>query len=215
MLKVWEDPGNSSRRWGVFYKYDSEGRLLWLAKPSAVEIPDNLSDLQQWDDLMHDQSGDYEYIRNNAGRIVVDRYYTSRGTGVDKDTAGALADQLHYQAVKHGEMGAEIKLREFEYYKREINSATTTPQAKRIIYPDASTQTEKQITNYSYTWYSGSHRIKERERTFPSVPVSENGPGGSIDRTRTVRFDKRGNRVWIKGPRGTITHYEYNATGGR
>lgn len=64
------------------------------------------------------------------------------------------------------------------------------------------------ITDYSYTWYSGTCAVKEKVTTLPAIPASQNGSG--IRATRREYFDTYGNRTWQKDERGVLVHFTYD-----
>jgi hypothetical protein len=72
MLDVCPQVG--SNQWCDFYKYSSDGLLLWHASPSAVSGYDDTKA-----DLLNSQSGNYQYLRDNSGLIRTYTYHAPTG----------------------------------------------------------------------------------------------------------------------------------------
>jgi hypothetical protein len=66
MLDVFQKPnGSTPTNWGTFYRYTDDGRTDFIAQPSAVNLPNavlSTSNIEQYADLMHDQSGNFDYL---------------------------------------------------------------------------------------------------------------------------------------------------------
>ena len=77
ILLVINDPGGTNQ-WITFYRYNSDGQLIWVAQPSAVNGYDDTND-----DLLNFNSmtGLYQYLNDSTGLINVTNYYTSTGSG--------------------------------------------------------------------------------------------------------------------------------------
>lgn len=210
MLKVFEDVvGGNGDKWRWFTKYDSGGRIVMQAMPSAVTGHN-----EAYDDLLHYTSGNYQYLADSAGFIQIFEYYSSTGGSVDEDTSGSVKDYLQFEKIKNGETGTAIKRREYEYYKRVgSNGETVYPIAKETVYPSDTNQSLKIETSYAYEWFSGTTTISKRTTTLPSVASGQNGPGSSA--TREEVFDTFGNLTWTKDERGYITKMVYDAPTGR
>jgi hypothetical protein len=207
MLHIFKDGDDE---WLEFWKYDSNARAILHAKPSAISGYDDTKA-----DLLNESGGSYQYLRDNTGLIEVFEYDSVNG-------------YLTAEKVKKGETGTEIKLREHEYTSCIVSSvgessssssssgASSSPRAyftsKDIVYPDASDQTKKLTTGYSYTFHAGTCQVKQKTTTHPVVSSSQNGSG--IAATSKEVFDVYGNLEWVMDERGFITHMEYDTVTG-
>jgi hypothetical protein len=71
MLTVLKD---GSDEWLRFYKYDSSGRVILAAEPSAISGYDD-----QYADLLHNVAGDYEYMRDDEGVVRTYAFHSPSG----------------------------------------------------------------------------------------------------------------------------------------
>ena len=77
MLSVYKDT-TTDQMWGTFTEYDSSGRAILNANPSAVLLPTSLATIEAYPDLLHSVSGNYQYLSDTAGQITVTgRFKTS------------------------------------------------------------------------------------------------------------------------------------------
>ena len=107
MLKVYHDVGSGSN-WDTFFKYDSQGRLILKASPSAVTGYDDT-----FADLLHSVSGNYQYLSDNTGLIKDYDYYI--GTTAGENTAGGVAGYKQDTKVQQGELGTAINHETWQY----------------------------------------------------------------------------------------------------
>ena len=94
MLLVFK---SGSDQWCEFWKYNDDGQVVLHANPSAVSGYD-----EQYADLLHEVSGNYQYLRDSDGLIHTFEYHAASG-------------YLTAEKIQHGETGTPIKLREYEY----------------------------------------------------------------------------------------------------
>ena len=203
--------------WLEFWKYDSSGRAILHANPSALTGYDEAKS-----DLLDEQSGNYQYMRDSDGFIDVMTYDSDSG-------------YISVNKIKKGEFGTEIKLREHEYTtccievpaasssSSSSSSSTSSSsgcggparylKSKETVYPSDTDQTKKLITTYSYIFYSGSCATKQLTTTLPVVGTDQNGSG--IAATRKDYFDTFGNLLWSMDERGFITRFKYDIVSGR
>jgi RHS repeat-associated protein len=189
---------SGSSEWVNFTRYDDAGRTTLKADPAAVSgYDEDLNDLMGYDP--NDSS--FEYLKDSEGLIQITEYYTSTGSG-------AAAGYVKNYRIKNGQLGSEVKLRQFEYTSHSANGVTVYPVSKEIVYPDASNQSITIETSYSYGFYSGKTQPQWRTTTLPVISTGQNGSGSAnsfID-----WFDEYNNRIWHKDERGFITRFSYN-----
>jgi len=197
-------------QWCNFWKYDDDARVVLHANPSAVSGYD-----EQYADLLHEASGNYEYMRDGEGLIELFDYDPASG-------------YMTAERIKHGETGAAITLREYEYVacadaassssSSSSSSSGGATQAmayftsKETVYPDDSDPNTKIITSYSYSFHNGTCQAKQKTTTLPLISASQNGSG--VAATRKEVFDTYGNLEWILDERGFITRIKYDVVTG-
>ena len=191
MLKILK---SGDDEWYEFFKYDESANVILYASSSAISGYDD-----QYADLLHEVSGNYEYLRDNSGLI---RTYTYH----------APTNWLASSNIQEGELGTSIKLLEREYIScgSENSSSSSSSSAgglayflsKEITYPSDTDQTKKIITSYAYTWYEGTCQVKEKTTTLPVISTSQNGSG--VANTRKEYFDEYGYLTWKMNERGFI-----------
>ncbi len=117
MLKVYESgaPANP-QRWLTYYRYDSAGRLVLKAYPSAVTGWD-----YQRADLLDNVNGNYRFLRDNEGRIETSEYYST--TTATESTPGGIDGYFKASRVQQGERG-ELALLESREYSRRTSGLT-------------------------------------------------------------------------------------------
>lgn len=114
MLDVTKVGGSS---WATFYKYDSNGRLVLQAEPSAVSGYDETKS-----DLLDNQSGNYSYLRDAEGLVSTLSYGSS--TTATSSTAGDVSGYLKQTAIQRGETGTSVLQSSQAYLSRTAGSVT-------------------------------------------------------------------------------------------
>ncbi|MEP3896377.1 MAG: RHS repeat-associated core domain-containing protein [Rhodopirellula bahusiensis] len=179
---------SGSEQWLTASSYDSAGRLVQVASPSAI-----VSYNQSSADLGIT-------LRSSEGLIKLRSYYASTGSG-------GAAGYLKSTSLKKGSGGTPVLQSELEYTQRTAGDATIYPISKETRYrDDAGTETLE--TTYAYDWHTGSVQVKQRTVTLPVVSTAQNGPGTAT--TQKQVFDERGNLTWTMDGRGFITHMSYD-----
>jgi len=200
LLRVYHDQ-TSGNNWMTYYQYDSAGRLLEEAMPSAV-------------------TGYNDFYANlgvtlnaNSGLIHLTDYYSS--TTATGSSAGGVAGYEEDTKIQEGSSGTAILQETMQYYlvTATIGGVTVSvaPLATDEVYRSTN-GTGGETTSYSYTWYSGSTIMQSQTVTKPVISSSENGPG-SADSYVTF-FDTLQRPVWTKDGDGFINYNTYDqATG--
>jgi RHS repeat-associated protein len=202
MLKIFNRVSDNAK-WYEFNKYDSAGRLLWWAESSAVTGYDDTKA-----DLLNSVGGNYQYLSDNGGLIHVYDYYTTTDL-----PNGAVAGYLQFEKIRQGELGTDIKIKEYQYTSQTVGSTTIYPTSKDIAYPSDTDQTLKLTTAYTYAWYASTFQVQQKTTTWPAVSTAQNGSGATT--SRVENFDEFGRVTWLKDERGFLTRWKYdNATGG-
>ena len=204
MLQVYEN-GNplNPMRWRTFYQYDTQGRLLLLAHPSAVSGHD-----EAYADLLHKVNNDYQYLNNTTGLIEQTDYYDA--TTATATTPGGVKGYVQQTKLLQGERDAAPALqRRLQYFARTDTAtlATIYPVASATRYRNADGGGGQQ-TQYSYTWYGNSTRMQSVQMTYPTVPTAQNGPN-SPD-VETTAYDSYGRLTSRTDGDGYVTTYAYD-----
>ena len=173
MLSVYHDT-TSGLSWDTFYKYDSQGRILWQANPSAVTGYNDT-----YADLLNYQSGSYQYLSNNSGLITVNDYYSSTTAG--ETTAGGVQGYQQDVKVQQGQSGTAILQSQTQYYAHTAGGVTVAPVATQTAYRNTD-GTGGETTSYSYTWFSGTTQMQSETVSKPVISSSQNGPGSADTR---------------------------------
>jgi RHS repeat-associated protein len=210
MLKVFQDlndsgnPALSGQEWLTYYQYDTLGRLLLKAEPSAVTGYDETSS-----DLLVNQNGNYLYLADDAGLIYRTDFYST--TTATATTAGGVAGYFQASKLQHGEQGTPVLQETKQYYARTAAGRTIYPVATDTVYRN-SDGTGAQTTSYGYTWHTDTVRAESVTESLPIVTAAQNGPGTAD--TTIVYYDLYGQPVWLKDADGYISYTAYdNLTG--
>jgi RHS repeat-associated protein len=199
MLKSFKDV-TANQEWITYYKYDGKGRLLWTADPSAVSGYDATKP-----DLVNNQGGNYQYLRDSDGLIEVRTYFTS--TTATSTTPGGIAGFYQKTELKHGELGTAILQDQVDYFTRSAFGVTLGVPADTTVYRNTD-GTGGETTSYAYTWVGSTAGVESITVTLPTIGSGQNGPG-SAD-VVTVFFDTFGRPVWTKDGDGFITYTAYD-----
>ncbi|MBI3861131.1 MAG: hypothetical protein HY290_04465, partial [Planctomycetia bacterium] len=216
--------GSTANQWCTYFRYNSTGKLILQANPSAVSgFDETKADLVNW------QGSTAQYLKNNAGLINTYTYDSASGF-----KSGDL--------VQQGTLGLPIIVRQYEYVaccvSLSSSSSSSNPssspspalpcrylQSKLIEYPDDGTlgssssssgaasgtangNTRQIITTYSYTFWPGTCAVQQKTTTWPVIPTSQNGSG--VAAQMLGYFDVYGNLIWKMDERGYITGMSYD-----
>ncbi len=193
--------------WLTFYEYDSSGRLVTIAAPSAVSGYDETKA-----DLLEKVSGNYVYLNDSSGLIQTRSYYAS--TTATSTTAGGVLGYADSVYLKRGETTTAIVQSKEKYKLKTIGSDTIAPVAESIVYRNTD-GTGAITTTHDYTFYTDSFQPRSVKVTHPIVTVAQNGPGGSTGDQETTVYDDRGRPIWFRDGGGYLTYIAYdNASGG-
>ncbi len=222
MFKATYDPSDANNSalnglvWGTDYRYDSAGRLILTAQPSAVTIT-SLSALNSAAaanaDIVgagYSGGGTYQYLASGTGEIDLTDYGTS--TTATSTTPGDVTGYLKDDKVQNGYAGTPILLDSTQYVSHTpTGGATTYPVATSTVYRN-SDGTGGETTTNSYTWFSGANQMQSQAVSAPVISSGQNGPG-TADVTTTVD-DVYGRPIWTKDGDGFIDYTAYDpATG--
>jgi RHS repeat-associated protein len=197
MLKVYKDT-TTNDMWGTYSRFDTSGRVLFSAQPSAVSgFDDNYADLVNFDEF-----GNAQYLRDSAGLFTNYSYSTS--TTATTSTLGSVKGYVNQVTIQEGETGTAIPQQTTTYIARTAGSTTIYLPATVEAYEDEAGLDEV-TTSYAYTFYSGTTQIESKTTTLPT---------GTGPDSETVYFDTYGRPTWMKDARGYLHYTEYdNKTG--
>ncbi len=204
MLAKYTDTGNS-QQWLMYTQYDSQGRVILTADPSAVTGYDDTKA-----DLVNYVSGNAQYLSDSSGLIHV----TDFGTSITA-TATTAGDALGYEKdekLLHGETATPIVQSAMTYFSRTAGSNVVYPVAAGTVYRNDD-GTGAQTTSHTYTWFTGTTQMASDKTTMPIVTVGQDGPGTADTATRY--YDTFGRTIWTKDGDGYLTYAAYDQkTGG-
>lgn len=183
---------SGDERWISAAQYDSKGRIVSFAHPSAVLTYDDSSPTLAIE------------LRPSDGLIDLTEYYTTTG-------GGAAAGYVSAKKLKQGTGGTPVLLRTIEYASQSAGGATVYNVSKRTEYQNDN-GTGAIETTVAFTFYSGATQVQQSTTTLPVVPTTQNGSG--VAATRKEYFDTDGRPTWSMDERGFITNRTYDlATG--
>ena len=185
--------------WLSFIEYDSDGRSVLSASPSAISGYDDT-----YADLLHKTSGSYQFLKNSDGLIRLTEYYTSTGSGGAKG-------YVKSRKLQHGQTGTPVVLNLTEYTSHSAGGTTIYPVSKETTYTNDDS-TGAVVTEYSRTYHSGTVQIDQKTTTLPAIPTSQNGSGTANSFVEV--YDADGYLTWRKDERGFITRFKYDIVTG-
>jgi RHS repeat-associated protein len=201
LLSVYQD-ATTLQQWMTFYKYDSQGREILEAAPSAISGFD-----ENRPDLLNNQAGNYTYLYENTGLIATATYYTSTTAG--DTTPGGVAGYVNQTSLQRGEVGTSVLQSTTQYFHHTVNGVTVNPVATQTVYR-LTNGTGTETTSYAYTWFTGTTQMQSATVTYPIIGTTQNGPGGTTGDQETVVFDAYGRPVWTKDADGFINYTQYD-----
>jgi RHS repeat-associated protein len=203
MLEVYHDV-TTGQNWESFTQYDSQGRAILQANPSAVTGYDETKA-----DLLNNVNGTYQYLSNNSG--LTTRYDYGTTTTATDTTPGTATGYLQDTLLEQGQQGTPILQEAWQYYTHTANGSTVHPLATDTVYRNTD-GTGAETTSYSYTYFAGTVQTQSRTTTLPVISAAQNGPGVA-DQSVTV-YDSYGRDVWDMNADGYINYTAYDpATG--
>jgi RHS repeat-associated protein len=199
-----------SDEWITYYKYDSQGRMILQANPSAMLGYD-----EAYESLIDNDGGNLEFLADNAGLITTYSYATS--TTATATTSGAATGYLSGMAIQQGESGTSIPQTAIQYYahESEVDGTFVYPVATQTVYRNDN-GTGGQTTTYTYTWREdGSDETNQiLSTTITSAFVSSSQNGSNTTESSITVNDEYGRPVWMKDAAGFLSYIEYDdATG--
>jgi RHS repeat-associated protein len=190
----------------TYYKYDSAGRLILEAGPSAVAsyVP---------------YQTDLGVILNSSdGLINLTDYYPSDPndandpyTPATTTTAGGVAGMIQDTKIQHGTSGTPILQSSMTYLVHsDANGVTIYPVAASTVY-QTTDGGNPETTTYAYnSWYPNTNQVQDESVTLPTV--TDQTPSGS-DTTETF-YNLQGRPIWEKDAAGYINYTAYDAATG-
>ncbi len=203
MLSVYYDT-TADQKWDTFYEYDSQGRCILMADPSAVTGYND-----SYADLLHNVSGSYADLSSSSGLITLYDYYTS--TTATATTAGGIAGFQQDVQIEQGQSGTPIPQETWTYFTRTGGSVEVGAVATDTVYRNDD-GTGAETTSFGYTWFSGTVQPQSVTVSLPVISSGQNGPDTAD--VSTVVFDSYGNPIWTKDADGYLTYTAYDTATG-
>ena len=151
-----------------------------------------------------------------SGNFVVDPSgYAITATSTTGGTVQGMGEQAF---VQEGQNGTPILLTSYSYYAHTAGGQTIFPEASITTYGNTD-GTDARVTNYSYTYYSGTNALQSETVTTPPITSTQNGPASSTSDTSnadtgTQYFDPEGRLVWARDGGGFLTYTAYDDLSG-
>ncbi len=203
MLKATQPTGSSSN-WLDYYKYDSAGRVILHAAPSAITGYNDT-----YLDLVNFTAGNAQYLSDSNGLITT--YLYPATTTAMTATAGDVAGYLKEADIKQGETGTAIPQESIAYFLHTAGGNSIFPVASDTVYRNDN-GTGSQSTLFAYTYVSSTNSIASITATLPTVTTAQDGSG--IANSLTTVYDTYGRPVWSKDQAGFITYTQYDTATG-
>jgi RHS repeat-associated protein len=215
--------------WCDFYLYNGDGKQVLHAHPSAISGYNDT-----FADLLHKVNGNYEFLKDYQG--LVEAYDIHGPTGriaskrirqgefgacirlYDMEYTAFYANSGSGSSSSSGSSGAPSGTPVYFLTRKVVypddgcgcdcNSSSSSSSSCSFA-PCCSNDRSRQIvTNYAYSFHSGTAQVKQKTTTLPAIPVDQNGSG--ISATRKEYFDAYGNLTWNMDERGFITGMSYD-----
>lgn len=176
VFKLFTD-ATTGLKYPTFYKYDSSGRLLWTAHPSAFVPINGAYYSESYPDLVDDGGGSNSYLSQSAGLIVGTDYYSS--TTATSTTPGGAAGYFQDSYARNGEAGSKTIQEQKDYVAQTASSAnggaTVYEVADDTVFGTAGG--DARVTRDIYNFLPGTTRIASQMTVQPPITVAQNGPG--------------------------------------
>jgi YD repeat-containing protein len=203
MLKIYHD-ATSGLNSDWFTEFDFSGRVILQAGPTTVTGYNDT-----YPDLLHNMSGNYQYLSDTIGLVSKVDYYTTTTAG--ESTAGGVAGYEQDQKLSQGETGTAITLNATQYFKHTAGGISVDPVANTVAFRNTD-GTGGETTSYSYTWFSGTTQMQSVAVSAPTISSTQNGPGTAD--TTTTFFGTSERPIWSKDPDGFLTYVAYDPVTG-
>ena len=200
LVKDFEDINDSGDasleggHWITAYQYDSMGRLIQEADPSAI--------------VSYEIDGSNNLVvtlASSAGLIHLTSYYTS--TTATDTTAGGVLGFVESSSVQEGSGGTPVLEHESDYFVQTADGRTNVVTADDTQYRNTN-GTGGETTSFAYTWFTDTVAVESIITSLPIVSTSQNGSGDA--NAGTVFRDKYGRTIWSMDADGYLTYTEYD-----
>jgi RHS repeat-associated protein len=183
---------SGSDQWNTFQQFDDQGRLVLGATAAAVSS------------YSYDSTSLTVNLRSAAGLILLYEYYTSTDL-----SSGAVAGYLKAEKIRQGTSTSPITLRVYQYSSSPtVDGHTYYPFSQRTDYADEAGLVPI-VTQWAYTFYSGTLQIQQRTTTLPAISTGQNGSG--VSAVKRELFDQSNNLIATQDERGYITTSVYDS----
>jgi RHS repeat-associated protein len=206
MLHVHYDVG-LNLKWETYYRYDSNGRLIMIANPSAVTgYDDTKADLvnRTLSGQPPHQIVNYQYVSATTGLITNPSYGTS--TTAHNTSSGDVLGYYKQTQIQQGYNGTNI-LQDSTDYIAQLSVYFVSHATVNRNTDGSGAET----TQFQYT-FAGYPQPSNNAIYRPSISSSQNGSGGS--EWDTNFFDSYGRLIWHKDADGFIDYTQYDQGSG-
>jgi hypothetical protein len=184
----------NGQSWVDYYQYDSHGREILHAEPSAIAS------------YTQGPSSATVTLKTNDGLIQGMTYATT--TTATSTTAGDVAGYLKSEWIQHGSAGPQ-NIQTLTHYivHTDDQGNATYPVADTTVYRDEA-GTEPETTSFVYTWMGTTNQMASKTTIDPVVTAAQNGSGVASSETET--YDTYGRVQWSKDANGYLTYTAYD-----
>jgi RHS repeat-associated protein len=187
------------------YQYDTDGRLILEAMPSAIKgYSESEPDLVDFDE-------DSPYLQSATGQLKYWNYAYSTSSDISSTTGGDVQGYLQQEGLREGFDGTDIPTEAWTYYTVEGNGATIHPTASDITYGGTGSSDARE-TDYAYTYYSDTTQALTETVQNANITSTQNGPG--VPSVETYVFDTFGRTIASKDANGFVDLATYDPYSG-
>lgn len=216
-------------QWLTFHTYDSAGREVLRAEPSAVT---GYNELDNGGDLLLKVGLYYTYLADSTGLVTETTYGSSTNTHLTLQDAaipvsGDVAGYFKQRSVRKGEIGSLVTQETADYWAWTAGGVTIYPLAHSTEYANTD-GTGARKTTYGYgfagsdttgTMSDDTLEMLWRKTTLPPVETAHNGrASGPTDTTNsdtfTEYFDHNGRTIFTKDGDGYVNYTQYELSTG-
>jgi hypothetical protein len=195
----------NSLDWRNVYVYDSDGRLIEQASPSAVSSA-----------ALNESLGNPATLNPTSGLIAVSKYYP------DSTAPSSAGGYLEWSGVQQGSAGTPIVQDSYQYVELPNDDGyllSSSTVYRSPVGGSLANATNAATTTYAYTFSPLSSsvpalspmadHVSAETRTLPAASNSQNGDSTTAAQVTTT-YDSLGNPVWQKDADGYISYTAYD-----
>ncbi len=199
MLEVLTADSQVTRR---HYQYDTVGRLILEAWPSAVASYNSAS-----------EPADLGVVLNATTGLIRIVNYPSTTTAVEdiavpaNNVPGSVIGLIANEQVMQGSSGTPITTMAFTYWKRTVAGGIIYPLANKTTYRNTD-GTGGMNTRFDYAWIGSTAQMTSMTTTKAIITAAQNGPGTADVEVEV--YDSLMRVIWQKDANDRISYTDYD-----